>query len=249
MKKAMLFAAGLGTRLKPLTDHMPKALVEVGGHPLLEINLLRLRAEGFKEVVINIHHFASMIREYLSTHDFGMDIRISDESDELLETGGGLRKALSLFTPDEDPILIHNVDILSNAPLSDFHASCTGETAGLLISERNSSRHLLFDADHRLCGWQNMETGQLKTPYAELQPQQQRHYAFSGIHCVSPHILSHMEDYPRKFSIMDCYLDICRQTSIRGYVCHGLRLLDVGKISTLREADDFLRHTLPLKTL
>ena len=118
MKKAMLFAAGLGTRLKPLTDHCPKALVEIDGQPLLALTLERLIAEGFEQVVVNVHHFASMIKEYLASHSFDIDIQISDESDELLDTGGGLRKALSLFHEDSDPILIHNVDILSDADLA-----------------------------------------------------------------------------------------------------------------------------------
>lgn len=241
MKKAMLFAAGLGTRLKPLTDHRPKALVEVEGRPLLDITLRRLTDAGFRQVVINIHHFASMIREYLSQHDYGIDIRLSDESDKLLDTGGGLRKAAELFTPDDDPILIHNVDILSNAPLADFYEACRPQMAGLLVSSRDSSRQLLFNERKELCGWQNMATGAIKSPYSDFDATQMTHYAFSGIHCISPKLLSRMKDWPEKFSIIDFYLSACRDVSIIAHPMPSLRLLDVGKQDTLQAASNFLK--------
>ena len=242
MKQAMLRAAGLGTRLKPLTDHCPKALVEIDGQPLLALTLERLIAEGFEQVVVNVHHFASMIKEYLASHSFDIDIQISDESDELLDTGGGLRKALSLFHEDSDPILIHNVDILSNAPLSAFYESCRGEIAGLMVSRRQSTRHLLFNDELRLCGWQNMTNGQVKSPFAELHPETQQHFAFSGIHCVDPQIAQYMQGRPSRFPIVDFYLSICDKVQIQAHPQENLRLLDVGKLDSLDKARAFLRE-------
>ena len=181
-----------------------------------------------------------MIKEYLASRSFDMDIRISDESDELLDTGGGLRKALSLFHEDSDPILIHNVDILSNAPLAAFYESCRGEMAGLMVSRRQSSRHLLFDEQLRLCGWQNMTTGQVKSPFADLHPEAQQHFAFSGIHCVSPQIATYMQDLPSRFPIVDFYLSICAKVQIQAHPQENLRLLDVGKLDSLDRARAFL---------
>ena len=144
MKQAMIFAAGLGTRLKPLTDTMPKALVTVGGQPLIWHVVMKLKAAGFERIVVNVHHFAEQIVNYLAAHDnFGLDIRISDETAGLLETGGGIKKALSLFDPDS-PILIHNVDILSNVDLPSLYNLATVD-ALLVVSQRKTKRYLLFD--------------------------------------------------------------------------------------------------------
>lgn len=177
--QAMIFAAGLGTRLRPLTDKMPKALVEVDGKPLIEHVIEKLRKSGFTSIVVNVHHFSNQIIDYLNAHDFGVDIRISDETDKLLDTGGGLRKAAHLFNPDEQ-VLIHNVDILSNADLRTFYEQgplmtnyATGgkmkAAATLLVSWRKTKRYLLFDADMRLVGWTNIETGEVKSPYRWLR--------------------------------------------------------------------------------
>ncbi|MBR7049803.1 MAG: NTP transferase domain-containing protein, partial [Prevotella sp.] len=165
MKQAMIFAAGLGTRLKPLTDTMPKALVRVGGKPLLEHVVLRLKDAGYERIVVNVHHFADQIIDFLKEqNNFGLDIRISDEREALLETGGGIKKALPLFDPTE-PILIHNVDILSNLDLQ----SLPTDAPLLVVSQRQTKRYLLFDDDMRLQGWTNIETGEVKGPIA-LQP-------------------------------------------------------------------------------
>ena len=175
----MIFAAGLGTRLRPLTDKIPKALVEVDGMPLIEHVIVKLRDSGFKSIVINVHHFSNQIIDYINTHDFGVDIQISDETNKLLDTGGGLRKAARLFNPDEQ-ILIHNVDILSNANLMKFYVDGplmtnygTGGTmkasATLLVSWRKTKRYLLFDDSMRLVGWTNIETGQVKSPFRWLR--------------------------------------------------------------------------------
>ncbi len=240
--QAMIFAAGLGTRLKPLTDHMPKALVSVGGQPLLERVVLQLKDAGFTRIVVNVHHFSHQIIDYLhENNNFGMDIRISDETDHLLETGGGIKKAWPLFTPTE-PILIHNVDILSNVDLKKFYQMETKDmpAARLLVSDRKTKRYLLFDDTMRLVGWTNIETGEVKSPYKDLDPKKYKMYAFSGIHMVAPALFPLMDDEPEKFPIMDFYLKHCDKVRIEGYVKNDLLLMDVGKQETLREAEQFL---------
>ena len=183
--KAMIFAAGLGTRLKPLTDTMPKALVPVGGKPLLEILIRKLVASGFTEIVINVHHFADQIIRFVEEHDaFGADIRFSDESGKLLETGGGIKKAIPLLLESgvtERPFLVHNVDILSNVDLQDFYRHGAGAAALLLVSERQTQRYLLFDEENRLVGWTNVKTGEVKSPYKGLDVEACRKYAEMGI--------------------------------------------------------------------
>ena len=226
----MIFAAGLGTRLKPLTDTMPKALVRVGGQPLLWHVVMKLRAAGFERIVVNVHHFAQQIVDYLKANDnFGLDIRISDETGGLLETGGGIKKAQSLFDPSS-PILIHNVDILSNLDLQAVYEA--GQSV-LVVSERQTKRYLQFDDDLRLIGWKNVETGQVKG-------REGRSLAFSGIHVFSPSLFPLMASWPDRFPIMDFYLQACADHLIRGYEATNLRLMDVGKLDTLDEANDFI---------
>ena len=146
--KAMIFAAGLGSRLKPLTDTMPKALVPIAGRPMLEHVILKLKASGFTEIVINIHHFGEQILDFLKENDnFGLTIHISDERDQLLDTGGGVKKARTFFENSNEPFLVHNVDILSDIDLKelyDYHLQ-NGGVATLLASQRKTSRYLLFD--------------------------------------------------------------------------------------------------------
>ena len=174
----MIFAAGLGTRLKPITDRMPKALVPVGGQPLLWHVIQKLRAAGFERIVINVHHFADQIIDYIEANqNFGLDIRISDERVALLDTGGGIKHALPLFDPSM-PILIHNVDILSNVDLAALYQATLESQADalLLVSQRQTKRYLLFADDDRLCGWTNIETGEVKGPLSTI------HYPPSTIH-------------------------------------------------------------------
>ena len=254
--QAMIFAAGLGTRLKPLTDRIPKALVSVGGEPLLKRVIFQLKDAGFTRIVVNVHHFSNQIIDYLRENEnFGLDIRISDESDQLLETGGGIKKAWPLFDQKE-PILIHNVDILSNVDLKKFYQMETKDllsssdeksqvqdtplAARLLVSERKTKRYLLFDDTMRLVGWTNIETGEVKSPYKNLDPKKYQMYAFSGIHMVAPSLFPLMEDEPDKFPIMDFYLRHCDKVRIEGYVKNDLKLMDVGKQETLKEAETFL---------
>ncbi len=240
MRQAMIFAAGLGTRLRPLTDKKPKALVEVGGKPLLEHVLNRLKAAGFERVVVNVHHFAQQIVDYINNlHYEGMNIYISDESEELLETGGGLRKAAILFDT-QSPVLIHNVDIFSNVDLCDIYDSTTSSFATLLVSNRNTNRYLLFDSNMHLVGWTNVSTGEVRSPIKDLKVECCHRYAFSGIHVISPSMFEVMKDWPDRFSIIDFYLSICDKYPIEGYLKSDLRLLDVGKVDTLTEAEHFI---------
>lgn len=227
----MIFAAGLGTRLKPLTDTMPKALVTVGGMPLIWHVIMKLKAAGYERLVVNVHHFAQQIVDYLAANgNFGLDIRISDETGGLLETGGGIRKALPLFDPSS-PILIHNVDILSNLDL----AALPADDSLLVVSERNTKRYLQFDDTMRLVGWKNIDTGEVKGREA-------RSLAFSGIHVLGTLMFPLLEDWPQCFPIMDFYLTVCNQQLIRGYEACNLRLLDVGKLDTLEQAELFLKQ-------
>ena len=233
MRQAMIFAAGLGTRLKPLTDTMPKALVRVGGQPLLWHVIQKLKASGYERLVVNVHHFAEQIVDYLKANDnFGLDIRISDETDGLLETGGGIKKALPLFDSSE-PILIHNVDILSNLDLS----ALPTDAPLLVVSQRKTKRYLQFDDDMRLIGWKNIET-------CEVKGREGRPLAFSGIHIFHPSLAPLMEDWPDRFPIMDFYLKVCADRVIRGFEAPNLKLLDVGKLDTLEQANMFIETNM-----
>lgn len=243
MKQAMIFAAGLGTRLKPLTDTMPKALVPVGGEPLLRHVVLRLKEAGFERIVVNVHHFADQIINYLRANQhFGLDIRISDERDQLLDTGGGIRKAASLFDADS-PILIHNVDILSNIDLAALYDKAQQTDALLLVSQRKTQRYLLFDEAKRLVGWTNVATQAVKSPYPDLEVAKYQMLAFSGIHVLHPSMFSQMEGWQEKFGIIDFYLQQCDRSKVMGYEQPDLRLLDVGKLDSLTEAETFLSHS------
>ena len=240
--KAMIFAAGLGTRLKPLTDHMPKALVPVAGKPMLEHVIRKLIASGCDEIVINVHHFAEQIIDFVkANHNFGITIHISDETDMLLDTGGGIKKASSFFN---EPFLIHNVDILSNIDLKslyEYHLT-SGNDATLLVSPRKTVRYLLFDEGNQLCGWVNKDTLQTKPEGFVYQPEVQKEYAFSGIHIVSPSLFNYMgENWTGKFPIMDFYLQTCQEAKLGGYAKEDLQLIDIGKPETLAVAEDFIR--------
>lgn len=248
MKQAMIFAAGLGTRLKPLTDKMPKALVPVGGRPLVDIVVSRLLATGiYNRFVINVHHFPQQIIDYIGTRDYAPLVSFSDETEQLLETGGGLKKAAPLFSTDE-PILIHNVDILDNVDYEWFSRQhLDDEDAVLLVSRRKTKRYLLFDNSMRLVGWKNVETGEIKSPYEYVRRtglsqygEPFNEYAFSGIHSFSPRLFPLMERFPDRFGIIDFYLSVCHRSRIVGCVKDDLRLLDVGKLDSLQEAENFI---------
>ena len=241
--KAMIFAAGLGTRLKPLTDHMPKALVPVAGKPMLEHVIEKLKATGFDEIVINVHHFAQQIIDFLkANNNFGIKIWISDETEELLDTGGGIKKAAHFF---DEPFLVHNADILSNVDLKalyDYHLTSSND-ATLLVSSRKTVRYLLFDDANRLCGWINKETLQTKPEGFVYQPEKQKEYAFGGIHIISPSLFNFMENnWEGKFPIMDFYLQTCKKARLGAYPKEDLQLIDIGKLDTLAKAEEFIRQ-------
>jgi NDP-sugar pyrophosphorylase family protein len=243
--KALVFAAGLGTRLKPLTDSIPKALVPVCGEPLLGHVLRKLGAAGYDEVAVNVHHFADQIRNYLAENDFGIRISISDETDLLRETGGGIRHARPLLEGGDEPFLVHNVDILSDLDLAWFRKRTRRDVlATLLVSARKTQRYFLFDDDMRLVGWTNVATGEVRSPYPDLDPAKCRRYAFAGIHNISPRIFGVFDGYgcPERFPIVDFYLRACADYPIYGVRPRRLTLVDVGKIETLGEAERIYRQ-------
>lgn len=246
MMQAMIFAAGMGTRLKPLTDTMPKALVEVGGEPLIKRVIGRLADAGVDHIVVNVHHFAGQIVDYLKrNNNFGLSISVSDESDGLLETGGGIKKAAPLFDASS-PVLIHNVDILSNVDLRRLYSLAldqenSGETdAVLLVSDRKTKRYFLFNDDMELVGWTNIETGEVKSPWKDLDVSRCHKFAFAGIHVISPRMFELMDSYPDKFGITDFYIQACAIRKIVGHVKPDLKLMDIGKLDTLAQAEEFL---------
>lgn len=249
MKQAMILAAGLGTRLKPLTDSMPKALVPVGDRPLLDLNIRKLQAQGYDRFVVNIHHFAQQIVDYVAQQDYAPLVRFSDETAALLETGGGLKKAAPLFADDE-PVLIHNVDILDNVDYNWFSRQHQeDEDAVLLVSRRKTKRYLLFDNAMRLMGWKNMETGEVKSPYEYIRRtglsqhgEPLNMFAFSGIHSFSSRLFSLMDRFPDRFSIIDFYLSVCHRSHIVGLPKDDLKVLDVGKLDSLHDAEQFLKE-------
>ena len=232
----MIFCAGLGTRLKPLTDTMPKALVPLAGKPLLQWQVERLRDAGITDIIVNVHHFPDMIIDTVRRNNgWGCNISISDEREMLLDTGGGLKKAVK-----EGPILACNVDILSNLDLcalvSEYERT---KMSQLVVSERETQRYLCFDEHDCLCGWTNIKTG-------ELKGHDGRHLAFSGCQILSPEILSLLSQIPDdKFSLIDFYLRIIQspisnlQSPLKAYVPKDYKMMDVGKIDQIEEAERF----------
>ena len=253
--KAMIFAAGLGTRLKPLTDTLPKALVPLAGKTLLQWQIERLKAAGITDIVVNVHHFPDMIIHYLRENDnFGCRIAVSDERDMLLETGGGLRKAKSLLTgirfPEpgcpKDPILICNVDILSNIDIPTLLRAYNPDEMGMVVvSSRDTQRYLLFDYDNRLRGWTNIATGEVRGPLSDnhYPIANTRKLAFSGMQVLNPRIFEVMEkvvaEKGEKFSLIDLYLSIAEKEILRAFIPENYRMMDVGKINQLSEAEAF----------
>lgn len=251
--RAMIFAAGLGTRLKPLTDTLPKALVPIAGKTLLQWQIERLKAAGITDIVVNIHHFPDMIINYLRENDnFGCRISVSDERDMLLETGGGLRKAKELLTLSPNspiassPILICNVDILSNIDLSALLNAYNPEEMGLVVvSPRDTQRYLLFDDTNRLCGWTNIATGEIRPVSLASSPNSliASRLAFSGMQVLNPRIFDHMDEFAQlkgdKFSLIDLYVYLAEKEILRAFIPENYRMMDVGKITQLSEAESF----------
>jgi NDP-sugar pyrophosphorylase family protein len=238
--KAMIFAAGLGTRLRPMTDSVPKALLKVGGKPLLERLIGKLIQAGFDEITINIHHLPDQIRQFLEENkNFGIRIHISDESDQLLDTGGGLQKAAPFLRGDE-PVLLHNVDIVSNLDLNKlvgYHLEM-GALATLAVRDRVTERYLLFSQRMRLCGWMNKTSGETRAAIPDLISESIP-LAFSGIHVIDPHILDLISGQG-KFSMIDTYLKLTKSHPVIGYPDQSTCWMDIGKPGQFREADNLL---------
>jgi len=241
--KAMILAAGLGTRLRPLTDDRPKALVEINGRTLLEITLSRLRSFGVHEVIINVHHFADQVMEYLKVNDnFGMHIEVSRE-EMLLDTGGGLKKAAYFFHDSAragEPFIVHNVDVLSTIDLGlmvQFHSE-NEALATLAVQDRKTSRYLLFDDQLQLCG---RRTGSDQPEFVR-RCQQVQSLAFSGIHVISPRLLAMMRE-EGAFSIVASYLRLAAQgEKILAFRADGYYWRDLGKAESVAKAAEDLRQ-------
>lgn len=257
----MIFAAGLGTRLKPLTDTLPKALVPVCGKPLIELTLEKLRKSGFEAAVVNVHHFADKIEGWLAEQDWishepaegKMLVQVSDERNLLLETGGAVLHARK-YLEGCGHFLIHNVDILSDCDLKWFMSQVRPDSlATLLVSRRKSSRYLLFNpVTMRLEGWMNEKTGELRLAGPHVNEEECLKLAFSGIHIMSDQVLQVMEDYAKtrglyiasdtpRFPVMDFYLNMCHLYNIYGVCSDNLHLVDVGKLDTLAKAEEFIK--------
>lgn len=236
--KALIFAAGKGTRLKPFTDYSPKALAKVNGISLLERNIRYLQSHHINDFVINIHHFGEQIVSFLSEKEnLGANIEISDEKEELLETGGGLVFAKRFLETEED-FLIMNVDILTKLNITELIHSHkkNKDLVTLAVSQRKSSRKLLFDSQMCLRGWKNTQTEEQKRMPSE---DNLREFAFSGIHCVNSEILGKIKRRG-KFSIMEEYLDLMFTESIRGFY-HTETVIDVGRPESVLEAEQYFK--------
>lgn len=235
VSKAMLFAAGLGSRLKPWTDHHPKALAPVNGKSLLQRNIMYLQKHGISDVIINVHHFASQIKEAIAANTgWGSAITISDETDAVLETGGGLKKAGWYFKAEED-FVVMNVDILTDLDLSAMISRHRQQKplATLAVSQRETSRYFLFDEKNILSGWRNVKTGEERIVRANNGLIQK---AFSGIHVINSSLLAllHQEG---KFSMVDVYLGLAKDHIISCYDHTGANMIDVGKPESIAKAE------------
>lgn len=231
--KAMIFAAGLGTRLKPFTDHHPKALAEVNGKTLLEHTIKYLQRYGIEDVIVNVHHFAEQIERVVAENDgFGSWVTISDEREAVLETGGGLQKAAGYFEGEENFVVI-NVDVLTNLDLGKMIATHdqSGALATLAVMNRATSRYLLFNDEMELCGWTNDKTGEVKMARAAQHP---KPFAFSGVQVLSKNILN--MPFSGKFSMIDVFLHFARTEIIKGFDHSGNVFIDVGKPESLEKA-------------
>lgn len=238
----MIFAAGAGIQLDTHTDNTPKALIPVAGKPMLEHLIIKLKRAGFNQIVINVHHLADQIIDFLNkNNNFGIEICISDEKDYLLDTGGAIKKAQAFLAGDE-PFLVHNVDILSNVDLGKLYETHvqSDSLATLLVGKREASRYLLFNNENKLCGWRNKETGEIKSHFPDFIPEIHTDHAFGGIHVLSPEIFDWMDEWTGKFSIINFYLSIATKAMIKAYPLEDLRLLDIDKPNALEIAEDYL---------
>ena len=231
----MIFAAGLGTRLQNETITKPKALVEIGGKPLLQRAIEKLKNEGISEIVVNVHHFSDLVISFIKEKDFGIPVHISDETENLLDTGGGLKKAARFFVGAE-PVLVYNVDIISNMNFSQLIAEHrkSGALVTLVVRNRKTQRYFKFDAEKRLVGWINRKTGETKVSNSE-NFDKAIEMAYSGIHIFNPEIFPLMPETDR-FSVTDFYLELAKTQKIMGFYDDSDLWMDVGKPEQLMEA-------------
>lgn len=234
--KAMIFAAGLGTRLQPLTNSIPKALVPFNNKPLLQHLIEKLVVEGFDKIIINTHHFSEQLIDFINIkNSFGIHISISDETGTLLDTGGGLIKA-SWFFDDGKPFLVHNVDVVSNIDFSSllkFHIE-NNAIATLAVRDRKTSRYLHFDDNNALSGWENIKTGER---LGHFNQEKTRRFAFSGIHVIDPKIFKLINE-EGKFSIINVYLNLANENKIVGFDHSEDLWMDVGNLTNLKKAEE-----------
>ena len=228
--KAMILAAGLGTRLKPLTNSKPKALVSYQGSTLLDRSINFLISQGIDEIIVNTHHFADQVINHLSNSKYRIPIHISDESSKLLDTGGAIKYASSFFNDD---FLLYNVDVISEINiqlLANYHKKCES-LASLVVRNRETSRYLLFDEDYRMCGWENRKSGEriIKRASKIINP-----LAFSGIHMINSAIFSKIPEEWEVFSLIDLYLLLCSDYRINAYLDESKTWLDIGKPEHLK---------------
>jgi NDP-sugar pyrophosphorylase family protein len=235
--KAMIFAAGKGTRLKSLTEYTPKALIKMNGVPMLEIVILKLKAIGVNEIVINVHYLAEQIIDFLKKkNNFDIHIEISDEQKQLLDTGGGLKKA-SWFFNDKKPFIVHNVDIISNIDLLKMYENHLKNEAmvSVAIRKRISSRYFLFNQQNELSGWKNIKTSESIITKSDKNLNER---AFSGIHIINPEIFNLIKD-STNFSIVNTYLELSKTRKIIGFDHTNDYWFDIGTIDKLKETEDF----------
>lgn len=242
---AIILAAGFGTRLRPWTDRHPKALVPVAGVPMLQRVLRRLENQGFKNVVINTHHFSQQIKDFICHYHSPLDIKISDETDRILNTGGGVLRALAMFDNDE-PVLVHNVDILSDAPLKTIYDSHkeSGRDISLITSPRQSSRKLIFDKSGKLAAWHDLKSN-IYRPEGFRKDDTMVEHAFSGMYVIDRNVLESLSQYSEMiedeaFPVMDYFLWVKDKIKIGEMPLEALHLIDIGKPDTLAGAESFI---------
>lgn len=233
----MILAAGLGTRLKPFTDKHPKALALVNNKTILQRNIEYLASFGFNDVIINVHHFADQLIDFVKINNgFGSHISFSDERDEVLETGGGIKKASWFFEKDNEPFIVINVDVLTDMNLNSMISQhqMKQPLATLAVTSRQTSRYFLFDESNSLCGWRNVKTGEEKI---SRQSQKYIEKAFSGIHVISPEIFSLIK-MQGKFSMVEVYLNLAKSNVIGAFDHTGSKFIDVGKPESILKAEE-----------
>ena len=238
---AVILAAGLGTRLRPLTDDKPKAMVEIDGAPMLQHQILKMRNAGFKRIVVNVHYMGEQIIDFLkANNNFGIDIMVSDERNLLLNTGGGIARAAMMFG-DDKPVLVHNVDIFSNVDVAHYYNECAGCDALLLLQERETSRRLCFTNGMRLAGWYNVNEGEVTASYTGYDIEDLKMYAFSGIHVLSAGFAKAMPQN-EAFPLFSFYLSQKNDRFIKGVVLpDDTRWVDAGTPQSLVEAAEIVR--------